>query len=107
MCSWLTVKKMNENEKRDWGFSVNNEGKTDPQINIPQKSVCLKEDPDAPAAGENSMTGTKTRNEIRNETTLVHPGSSSCRYSVPTLLCQSERDPLKADNAAGDPSMPP
>jgi hypothetical protein len=40
-------KEMNENEKRDWGFSVNNEGKTDPQITIPQKSLSLKEDPGA------------------------------------------------------------
>jgi len=39
----------NENEKRDWGFSVNNEGKTDPRTTIPQKSPWLKEDPDAPA----------------------------------------------------------
>ena len=30
---------MNENEKRDWGFSVNNEGKTDPRTTIPQKEL--------------------------------------------------------------------
>jgi len=43
------VKEMNENEneKRGWGFSVNNEGKTDPQITITQKSLSLKEDPGA------------------------------------------------------------
>jgi len=52
-------------------------------------------------------TRTRTRDEIRNETIPAHPGSSSCRYPVPTLLFQNERDPLKEDNAAGDPSMPP
>ena len=40
-------KEMNENEKRGWGFSVNNEGKTDPRTTIPQKSLSLKEDPGA------------------------------------------------------------
>jgi hypothetical protein len=30
---------MNENEKRGWGFSVNNEGKTDPRTTIPQKEL--------------------------------------------------------------------
>jgi hypothetical protein len=75
-------KEMNENEKRGWGFSVNNEGKTDPQITIPQKSLSLK-------------------------TVPAHPGSSSCRYPVPTLLCQSEREHQKHVDAAGDPSMPP
>jgi len=39
----------NENEKRGWGFSVNNEGKTDPRTTIPQNSLRLKEDPEAPA----------------------------------------------------------
>jgi hypothetical protein len=98
---------MNENEKRGWGFSVNNEGKTDPRTTIPQKSLSLKEDPGAQRKSKVLRTRTRTRDEIRNETVPAHPGSSSCRYPVPTLLCQSEREHQKHVDAAGDPSMPP